>query len=81
MKPICVTFVGARPNVAPGDAVDVRDAGGDWHRVVARSEPRYDVANALRGQCHLTVAVETRDGSVVNWPAEDVRRAYSEEKP
>ena len=68
-----VPFDGIPPAVQAGDVVDIRDAYGRWRRVEARSEPRYDVANALDWRCYLTIAVPMPDGSVINWPAADVR--------
>lgn len=72
-RPTLVPFDGTPPAVRAGDQVDIRDAFGRWRRVEARSEPRYDEVNALGGRCYLTVAAPMPDGSVVNWPAEDVR--------
>lgn len=70
-----VPFTGTPPEVQAGDTVDIRDAFGRWRRVVAQSGPRYDVANAFGWRCYLTVAAPMPDGSVVNWPAQDVRPA------
>lgn len=71
-----VPFDGTPPDVKAGEPVEVRDAYGRWHRTVARSEPRYDMPNALGRTCYLTVAVDAlgADPPVVNWPAEDVRK-------
>jgi hypothetical protein len=73
-----VRFEGTPPPIKPGDSVEIRDANGEWHRAVARSEPRYDWSNAIGRLCYLTVsvtsqAIEHAWTGPVNWPAEDVR--------
>jgi hypothetical protein len=79
-------FTAERPAVSAGDAVDIRDAGGEWHTGwVAGTGPRYDVGRAF-GQgsgrrVWLTVPVASLadwrlrgDGAAfLNWPAEHVR--------
>lgn len=81
-----VPFEGTPPPVSAGGRVEILDARtGRWLPAVAASEPRYDHAHAI-GPCHLTVKVETEEligafGHAVNWPAEAVRPARSEETP
>ena len=59
-----------------GDRVLCRTSDGEWWETTAISGPRYDHAKALRGRCHLTVAVGPWGNlPSVNWPAEDVRKA------
>ncbi len=71
-----VPFDGTPPAVKAGDLVEIRDAYGEWHPTVAKSEPRYDFANAVGRRCWLSVAVvRETSGHIVNWPAEDVRPA------
>ena len=64
-------FNGTRPDVHPGDVVEVRDANGVWHHARCGSVPRYDESVGGR-TCWLTVRVDPGEGWV-NWPAEDVR--------
>ncbi len=72
-----VPFKGVPPQVRDGDPVEVRTATGEWVRTTAKSEVRYDTANAIGNRCWLTVAVVLPDLSIVNWPAEDVRAVRS----
>src|SRR5579859_7576811 len=75
-----VPFEGDAPEVAAGDRVLCRDAGGEWHPRIALASPRYDHANAI-GHTFLTVPVATPEewaargsaSSWLNWPAEDVQ--------
>jgi hypothetical protein len=67
-------FDGQPPDVGPGSAVEVRDAGGEWHPATAMSAARYDKENALGRLCYLTVSVVFPGRQrAVNWPAEAVR--------
>ena len=68
------------PPVHPGDAVQVRDAYGNWLPATVRSEPRYDRPNALGRNVYLTVLVELAGGFTCNWPAEDVRTTPREDQ-
>lgn len=74
-RPVHVAFDGEPPDVKAGDTVWCRDAFGRWRQTTALPEPRYDEANALNWQCHLTVQIAdgALDGGPCNWPAEDVR--------
>lgn len=75
MTGLLVHFDGTPPEVAPGDQVEIRTAGGMWLQATARSEPRYDRPNAIGRKCYLTVSVDTPNWDhPVNWPAEDVRK-------
>lgn len=67
-----VPFDGDPPSVKDGDAIEIRDGSGNWHPSIAKSAPRYDLANAI-GKCWLTVSVVLASGDICNWPAEDVR--------
>lgn len=73
-------FNGKPPNVKAGDAVEIRDYDGNWHATTAHSEARYDFSQAFGVGCWLTVAVDWGDGTIVNWPAEDVRLVPVEDR-
>lgn len=70
-----VPFAADPPPVTDGDQIEIRDMDGNWAATTAHSAPRYDLENAFAGKCFLTVAVNWGDGTIVNWPAEDVRLA------
>ena len=71
-----VPFEGTPPEVKAGDRVQIRDVDGEWHDVIANSEPRYDYDTAVGGHCHLTVSIRFGN-ETVNWPAEDVRPEFA----
>lgn len=82
--PPAVPFDGDPPPVQAGDPVEIRTAFGQWLPATAASEPRYDFEQGLGRHTFLTVAVTNHDiarvfGYPVNWPAEDVRPAGSQE--
>lgn len=70
----CMPYPGQPPLVQPGEAVQVRDAVGNWHPARCGSRPRFDTENALGRRVWLTVRVDAGNGWV-NWPAEHVRAA------
>ena len=63
--------------ITEGSAVRCRTAFGEWVPARALSEPRYDVANAIRRDAvFLSVSVDMEGWDhPVNWPAEDVECA------
>lgn len=67
-------FDGTRPDVHPGDRIEVRDAAGKWHPARCGSEARYDTEHGLGRRCWLTICVDAGNGWV-NWLAGDVRLA------
>lgn len=61
-------------NIKPGELIERRDAYGDWYPCVARSHPHLNKADCpARTKPWMVVRVELDDGTVVNWPAADVR--------
>jgi hypothetical protein len=77
-----IPFDGMPPEVRAGEPVHVRSYTGDWMPMVALGPARYDETRAT-AEVRLTVPVASvvdwmENGDrcrIVNWPAEDVRRA------
>lgn len=62
--------------IRPGDAIEVRDAHGDWHPKIARSEVFLNTQYlSSRVDPWLVVRVDHEGyDAPVNWPAADVRK-------